>query len=125
MISPFLATASISTSLACSRKRLTTTGCFFEVGCLGEDARSALLTAMLSTGNTIPKKNILISSGNGKQKAALLDAAKYLRENGYNIYATEGTYRHLVENGMKSEHDSCGKLYKIYFQNLADERKTS
>ena len=73
-----------------------------EVGCLGEDARSALLTAMLSTGNTIPKKNILISSGNGKQKAALLDAAKYLRENGYNIYATEGTYRHLVENGIES-----------------------
>ncbi len=57
---------------------------------------------MLSTGNTIPKKNILISSGNGKQKAALLDAAKYLRENGYNIYATEGTYRHLVENGIES-----------------------
>ncbi len=68
----------------------------------GEVARSALLTAMLSTGNTIPKKNILISSGNGKQKAALLDAAKYLRENGYNIYATEGTYRHLVENGIES-----------------------
>ena len=73
-----------------------------EVGCLGEDARSALLTAMLSTGNTIPKKNILISSGNGKQKAALLDAAKRLRENGFNIYATEGTYRHLMENGIEA-----------------------
>ena len=71
-----------------------------EVGCLGEDARSALLTAMLSVGQRVPKKNVLLSTGNGKQKGDMLAAAKLLRQNGYTIFATEGTSRHLDENGI-------------------------
>ena len=71
-----------------------------EVGCLGEDARSALLTAMLSVGQRVPKKNVLLSTGNGKQKGDMLAAAKLLRQNGYTIFATEGTSRHLYENGI-------------------------
>ena len=73
-----------------------------EVGCLGEDARSALLTSMLSVGHRVPKKNILLSTGNGKQKGDMLQAAKLLRQRGYNIFATEGTSRHLTENGIEN-----------------------
>ncbi|MDE6006722.1 MAG: carbamoyl-phosphate synthase (glutamine-hydrolyzing) large subunit [Muribaculaceae bacterium] len=71
-----------------------------EVGCLGEDARSALLNAMLSVGQRVPKKNILLSTGDGKQKGDLLGAAKLLVQNGYTLYATEGTSRHLTENNI-------------------------
>ena len=73
-----------------------------EVGCSGEDARSALLNAMLSVGQRVPGKNILLSTGNGKQKGDLLAAAKLLAKNGYTLYATEGTSRHLTENGIEN-----------------------
>ena len=73
-----------------------------EVGCIGEDARSALLNAMLSVGQRVPGKNILLSTGNGKQKGDLLAAAKLLAKNGYTLYATEGTSRHLTENGIEN-----------------------
>ena len=43
-----------------------------EVGCLGDDTGSALLAAMLSVGQRIPKKNILLSTGGAKQKADML-----------------------------------------------------
>lgn len=71
-----------------------------EVGCLGEDSKKALLTSMLSVGLRIPQKNVLLSTGNGKQKGDMLRAAKMLRDNGYTIYATEGSSRHLLENGI-------------------------
>lgn len=73
-----------------------------EVGCIGEDARAALLTAMLSVGQRVPKKSVLLSTGNGKQKGDMLSAAKLLRKHGYDIYATEGTSRHLDENGIEN-----------------------
>ena len=73
-----------------------------EVGCIGEDARSALLTSMLSVGQRVPKKSVLLSTGNGKQKGDMLAAAKLLRQNGYDIYATDGTSRHLKENGIEN-----------------------
>ena len=71
-----------------------------EVGCIGDDARKALLTSMLSVGLRIPGKNILLSTGNGKQKGDMLKAAQMLAKNGYNLYATPGTSRHLSENGI-------------------------
>ena len=71
-----------------------------EVGCLGEDSRTALLKAMLSVGHRIPRKNILLSTGDGKQKAEMLKAAAMLREHGYILFATPGTSRYLTENGI-------------------------
>lgn len=71
-----------------------------EVGCLGEDSRTALLKSMLSVGHRIPQKNILLSTGDGKQKAEMLDAAQTLLQNGYKLYATGGTSRYLTENGI-------------------------
>ena len=73
-----------------------------EVGCLGDDTNTALLKSMLSVGHRIPKKNILLSTGSAKQKVAMLDAAKMLLENGYNLYATGGTSKFLTENGIKN-----------------------
>jgi len=73
-----------------------------EVGCIGEDSRRALLTSMLSVGLRIPRKNILLSSGNGKQKGDMLKAAQMLVDNGFHIYATPGTSRHLTENGIEN-----------------------
>lgn len=75
-----------------------------EVGCLGEDARSALLTSMLSVGQKVPRRNVLLSTGNGKQKGDMLAAAKLLRDKGFTIYATDGTSRHLKENGIDNVH---------------------
>lgn len=73
-----------------------------EVGCLGENANSALLKSLLSVGLRIPKKNVLLSTGSGKNKADMLDAAQRLANHGYCIYATEGTSRYLSENGIPS-----------------------
>ena len=71
-----------------------------EVGCIGDDFDEAILKSMLSVGYNIPKKNILISSGDAKQKAELLRACRLLSENGYNIWATGGSYRFLIENNI-------------------------
>ena len=74
-----------------------------EVGCLGENANSALLKSMLSVGLRIPRKNVLLSTGNGKQKAEMLEAARRLSQHGYNIFATAGTSRYLSENGIENQ----------------------
>ena len=74
-----------------------------EVGCLGDDTNSALLTSMLSVGHRIPKKTVLLSTGGGKQKAEMLEAAKRLVKNGYKLYATSGTSRFLNENGISNK----------------------
>ena len=71
-----------------------------EVGCLGDDTNEAILKSMLSVGYKIPQKNILLSTGDAKQKAELLDAAKLLADKGYNLYATGGSWKYLVENNI-------------------------
>ncbi len=71
-----------------------------EVGCIGDDTSIAVLESMLSVGQRIPEKNILLSTGTAKQKAAMLDAAKLLQSKGYKLFATGGTSRFLAENGV-------------------------
>ena len=71
-----------------------------EVGCLGDDTNQALLKAMLSVGHRIPKHSILLSTGGAKQKAEMLDAARQLKQHGYDIYATGGTSQYLMDNGI-------------------------
>lgn len=73
-----------------------------EVGCIGDDSNEAILKAMLSVGYKIPKKNILISSGSAKQKADLLAASKLLAQNGFNLFATGGSHRYLVDNNIEA-----------------------
>ncbi len=74
-----------------------------EVGCIGDDFNEALLNSMLSVGYEIPKKNILVSSGNALQKADLLGACRLLHERGYKLYGTEGSSKYLTENGVPTE----------------------
>ncbi len=71
-----------------------------EVGCLGDDFSEAILKALLSVGYQIPKKRILISSGETRSKATLLEPCKLLQEKGYEIYATHGTKKVLEDNGV-------------------------
>ena len=77
-----------------------------EVGCIDADAPGAVLKSMLSVGYSIPKKNILLSTGDTKQKADMLSAAKLLKEKGYELYATGGTYTNLTDNGIP-----CTQVY--------------
>ncbi|MBR6121493.1 MAG: carbamoyl-phosphate synthase (glutamine-hydrolyzing) large subunit [Prevotella sp.] len=71
-----------------------------EVGCIGDNTHTALLKAMLSVGQRIPKKTVLLSTGGAKQKAEMLDAARMLADHGYELYATGGTSKYLTENGV-------------------------
>ena len=71
-----------------------------EVGCIGDDFNEAMLTAMLAVGYAIPKKNVMVSSGSARSKVDLLDGCRMLYEKGYQIYATAGTRKFLVENGI-------------------------
>ena len=75
-----------------------------EVGCMGDSYEEALLNSMIATGYKIPlkTKGIMISSGDAKDKVALLDAARALVKNGYDIYASDGTAKFLNENGAKA-----------------------
>ncbi|MBO7317680.1 MAG: carbamoyl-phosphate synthase large subunit, partial [Bacteroidales bacterium] len=84
-----------------------------EVGCIGDDTSEAVLKSMLSVGYRIPEKNILLSTGGAKQKAALLDAARTLHKNGYNLFATGGSHQYLNENGIPAT--------RVYWPTEADK----
>ncbi len=73
-----------------------------EVGCIGDSYEEALLTAMIATGYKVPSKEkaIMISSGDTKEKVALLDAVNALIDNGYTICASEGTAKFLKNNNV-------------------------
>jgi len=73
-----------------------------EVGCIGEDFDEAILKAMLSVGYTIPKKTVLLSTGDSRSKADMLPVAKILQKNGYKLYATQGTADFLSHNGINA-----------------------
>ena len=57
---------------------------------------------MLSVGYTIPKKNILLSTGPMRSKVELLNSCRLLSEKGYNLFATPGTAQFLEMNGISA-----------------------
>ncbi|MDR1274396.1 MAG: carbamoyl-phosphate synthase (glutamine-hydrolyzing) large subunit [Odoribacteraceae bacterium] len=71
-----------------------------EVGCIGETYYEAILKSMLSVGQRVPERTILISSGPARSKVELLNSTRMLLEKGYTIYATGGTSKFLEENGL-------------------------
>jgi carbamoyl-phosphate synthase large subunit len=73
-----------------------------EVGCIGENYYETLLKAMLSVGYRIPKKNILLSTGDARSKIELLNSARMLRDKGYNLFATRGSAQFLNDNGIQA-----------------------
>ena len=74
-----------------------------EVGCLGDNLDEALIKSVLSVGNHLPEKGILLSNGDSLQKADMLRACRLLSERGYKLYSTGGTHKYLEENGVPSE----------------------
>ena len=73
-----------------------------EVGCIGENFYEAILKSMLSVGYSIPKKNILLSTGPMRSKVELINSCRLLSEKGYNLFATPGTAQFLELNGIQS-----------------------
>lgn len=73
-----------------------------EVGCIGDNFYEAILKSMLSVGYTIPKKNILLSTGPMRSKVELINSCRLLQEKGYNLFATFGTHNFLKLNGIDS-----------------------
>ena len=73
-----------------------------EVGCLGRDFDEALLNAMISVGNGVPKDAVLVSSGDVRGKVDLLEPCQLLTANGFKIYATPGTADFLKTNGVEA-----------------------
>jgi carbamoyl-phosphate synthase/aspartate carbamoyltransferase len=71
-----------------------------EVACFGPDKYSAYLKALISTGFSIPKKNILLSLGSYKDKIEFLPSIKKLAEIGYNLFATSGTADFIQEHNI-------------------------
>ena len=74
-----------------------------EVGCIGEDYYEAILKAMISVGYSIPRKNVLLSTGDARSKVEMLQPAQLLQEKGYTIYATKGSARFLEEHGVHAQ----------------------
>jgi carbamoyl-phosphate synthase large subunit len=80
-----------------------------EVACLGEDVHEAYLKAILSTGFTLPKKNILLTIGGEESKHRFLGAAQILAGLGFRIFATDRTSAYLKENGVPAT-----RLFKVH-----------
>ncbi|KAI9358835.1 hypothetical protein BD770DRAFT_69743 [Pilaira anomala] len=75
-----------------------------EVACFGKDKYQAYLKALLATGLTLPKKNILFSIGSYKEKQELLPSVRKLHQRGYNIFATTGTADFISEHDIPVKH---------------------
>jgi carbamoyl-phosphate synthase large subunit len=74
-----------------------------EVGCLGDDFEEAFLKAMISVGNKLPIKNVLLSTGPIENKAEFLSSARLLQESGMKLYATRGTAEFMAQVGVHAE----------------------
>jgi len=74
-----------------------------EVACLGDDFNEAYLKSFISVGFTIPKKNILLSTGPISKKAEFLESTRLLGKMGFKFFATRGTSDFMKINGIKSE----------------------
>jgi carbamoyl-phosphate synthase large subunit len=93
-----------------------------EVGCIGDDYYDALLKAMLSVGYRIPKKNIMLSTGDMRSKVELVNSCLMLVERGYNLFATRGTAKFLEDNGISATvvhwpDETDGKTVMDYIRN--------
>ncbi|CAH1761161.1 8334_t:CDS:10 [Entrophospora sp. SA101] len=71
-----------------------------EVACFGHDKYEAYLKALISTGFTLPKKNILLSIGSYKEKNEILPSVQRLHQIGFNLFATSGTFDFMQEHGI-------------------------
>ncbi len=74
-----------------------------EVACIGDDFHEAILKSMISVGNTIPKRSILLSTGDARSKSDMLGAVQELAAHGFTLYGTPGTADYLQSNGVECQ----------------------
>ena len=74
-----------------------------EVACLGDDFNEAFLKSVISTGQKIPEKAVLLSTGTPKNKAELLEDLYILKEMGLKFYGTNGTADYYKLSGFDVE----------------------
>jgi carbamoyl-phosphate synthase large subunit len=74
-----------------------------EVGCIGADMESTLLSALRSVGMRMGKKTALISTGPLVKKIEWLPVVRELEQMGYKLYATSGTARFMRKNDIETE----------------------
>ncbi|MCB1114675.1 MAG: carbamoyl phosphate synthase large subunit, partial [Chlamydiia bacterium] len=72
-----------------------------EVACLGSNLFEAFLQSWLAADQTIEGKRLLVSIG-GDKKLKLLPMVKQLYNQGWELFATEGTHAFLAKNGIAS-----------------------
>ena len=72
-----------------------------EVGCIGENYYEAILKSMISVGQRVPERAILVSSGPARSKVELLNSTRMLLDKGYKVFATGGTSAFLEQNGIR------------------------
>lgn len=79
---------------------MTSTG---EVACLGDDFNEAFLKSLLAVDFKLPKKAILLSTGDIEKKIEFLESTKKLQQMGFKFYATKGTADFLRLHGVEAE----------------------
>src|SRR3989344_3016580 len=89
-----------------------------EVACFGDTLEEALYKSILSSGALSDKKSALLSLGGVINKKKLLESAKRLAAEGYQIYATGSTSVFLFANGIKNQ--LVHKVYQGETPNVTD-----
>ncbi|MCP6720510.1 MAG: carbamoyl-phosphate synthase large subunit [Patescibacteria group bacterium] len=64
----------------------------------------AFFKAQEATKLALPSEGTVLITVAEADKTSILDTAKVFSEIGFNILATEGTYKHLTANGINAEH---------------------
>lgn len=72
-----------------------------EVACLGSDYLEAFFSSWMATEQSVGQKRLLVSIG-GDKKIKFLEPLKRLEEQGWHLYATEGTHDFLCRHGVGS-----------------------
>ena len=80
-----------------------------EVLGLADSYGLAFSKAQEATQQPLPSEGTVLITVAEPDKAPIVDTAKAFTELGFNIVATEGTYKHLTENGIKVE-----QVLKVY-----------
>jgi len=72
-----------------------------EVGCLGSDFNETFIKSLYCVGFPDQIDSILLSVGSARDKGNMLAAIQIFRDQGVELYATAGTARFCVENGIE------------------------
>jgi len=74
-----------------------------EVMGIDEDFGLAFYKAQAGSGQILPKEGNVFISVADKDKPYIVEIARKLKNKGFKIYATEGTHKFLLENGIENE----------------------